>query len=353
MTLILNNEEITQVLTMDICMEVLEEAFQEQAAGRVINQLRYDVNMPLPSRSERQARYEFKTMVGVIPKLGVAALRMSSILYHRPVRDGLEKVEHLNIAPGNGTVGLVQLYSTETGELLSFMPDKVIDGMRVGGTFGLACKYLARKNACVLGLLGSGWQARFQLLAISHVRALKLVKVYSPNPVHCKKFAEDFKGKLGVEIVAVKNVEEVANGADILIAATNARSPIIHEEMISPGMYVAAVQNEISSDALRKADRIVVFSSKQSLVYEGGGDQYGRLVSNRSSLDYDKCPLLEQIIARTTQGRIRDDEITMFRSGSGMGVQFAAVAAKVYELAREQGLGHEIPTQWFTQTSLS
>ena len=350
MALILNNEEITQVLTMDSCLEVLEEAFREQAAGRVVNQMRYEVNMPLLDRPERKAKYEFKTMVGVIPKLGVAALRMSSTLNYRPIRDGQEGMEQIAIAPGDGTVGLVQLYSTQTGEPLAIMPDKVIDGMRVGATFGLACKYLAGREACVLGLLGSGWQARFQLLAVNIVRALKLVKVYSPNPVHREKFAKNFSAKLGVKIVAVNNSMEVANGADILIAATNARSPIIHAEMITPGMYVAAVQNEISEDALQKADRIVVFSSKRSLVYEGGEGQYGKLMSNPSSLADDKFPLLEQIIAGTTQGRIRDDDVTIFRSGSGMGVQFAAVAAKVYELARAQGLGREIPTDWFTQT---
>ena len=76
-------------------------------------------------------------------------------------------------------------------------------------------------------------------------------------------------------------------------------------------------------------------------------------MSNPSSLAYDKFPLLEQIIAGATQGRIRDDDVAIFRSGSGMGVQFAAVAARVYELARAQGLGHEIPTDWFTQTPLS
>jgi hypothetical protein len=74
------------------------------------------------------------------------------------------------------TVGLIQLYSTETGEPLAFMPDGVVQGMRVGGTYGLAVKYLARKNATTMGLLGSGHQARFQVASAQVARPLKHVK---------------------------------------------------------------------------------------------------------------------------------------------------------------------------------
>ncbi len=145
MTLVLSNEDVASVLTMDICMEALEDAYRELAEGRAVNQLRYDTNMALPERPERLARYEFKTMVGVLPKYGVAALRMSSTLNHRPIRYGVERAERLYLAPGGGTVGLIQLYSMETGEPLSFMPDGAVQGMRVGASFGLGVKYLARK----------------------------------------------------------------------------------------------------------------------------------------------------------------------------------------------------------------
>jgi ornithine cyclodeaminase/alanine dehydrogenase-like protein (mu-crystallin family) len=95
MTLVLSNDEVASILTMEACMEALEEGYQEQAEGRAVNQLRYDINMPLPERAERQARYEFKTMVGILPKAGVAALRMSSTLNHRPIRFGVERFESL------------------------------------------------------------------------------------------------------------------------------------------------------------------------------------------------------------------------------------------------------------------
>ena len=91
MALVLSNDDVAGVLTMEICMEALEDAYRELAAGRAVNQLRYDTNMPLAERPERKARYEFKTMVGILPKAGVAGLRMSSTLNHRPIRFGIER----------------------------------------------------------------------------------------------------------------------------------------------------------------------------------------------------------------------------------------------------------------------
>lgn len=349
MTLVLSNEDVASVLTMENCMEVLEEAYREEAEGRAVNQLRYDTNMPLPERPERTARYEFKTMVGIVPKLGVAALRMSSTLNHRPIRYGVERAERLYLAPGGGTVGLIQLYSTETGEPLAFMPDGVIQGMRVGASFGLAVKYLARKDASVVGLLGSGWQARFQVAAAQVARPLSLVKVYSPNQEHRERFAHEVGEQYRVHIRPVESIQEAARDVDILIAATNARAPIVTADLIRKGMHVAAVQNEISDEALAKADILVSHTEKNYQIYNGGRGQYGELETHGSGkLQYGKMPLLDDVIVGRV-GRRRDEEITMFR-GHGLGLQFAAVGAKAYELAKKRGLGHEIPTEWFTQT---
>jgi alanine dehydrogenase len=338
MPLILTNDDVASVLSMKDCMEALEDGYREEAAGRAVNQLRYDTNMPLSDRAEREPRYEFKTMVGILPRRGVAALRMSSTLNHRPVRFGVERAERLYLAPGNTTVGLVQLYSTETGEPLAFMPDGVIQGMRVGGTYGLAVKYLARANAKTLGLLGSGWQARFQVAAALVARKISLVKVYSPNQEHREEFAREMEEEHGISVRAVASASEAASGVDVLIAATNARAPLITGEFVQKGMHVMAVQNELSDQAYAKADLIVAHSSKRYVMYEGGKGQYGEIVPHRPTLvEQETLPLLEQVIAGKVKGRTRDDEVTLYQSGSGMGIQFAAVGARVYELAKARG----------------
>jgi ornithine cyclodeaminase/alanine dehydrogenase-like protein (mu-crystallin family) len=349
--LVLSNDDVQSVLTMEACMEALEDGYREEAEARAVNQLRYDINMPLPGRMERRAYYEFKTMVGILPKRGVAALRMSSTIQVRPMRGGTERIETLFAGPGGTTVGLVQLYSTETGEPLAFMPDGVIQGMRVGGTYGLATKYLARKAASTMGLLGSGWQARFQVAAASVARKLRLVKVYSPNKEHREEFAREVSKEYGVNIQPVDTASEAASKVDILVAATNATIPVVTGEFVRGGMHVMAVQNELSDQAIGKADLMVAHSSKRYRMYLGGKGQYGEPITHmHTSIEQEGLPLLEDIIAGKIRGRASEDEVTMFRSGSGMGIQFAAVGATVYELAKERGLGHQVPTEWFTQT---
>jgi alanine dehydrogenase len=353
MTLILNNEEVAAAVSMRDCIEALEDGFREQAEGRAINQIRYDINVPLKQRPERNARYEFKTMVGILPKVGVAALRMSSTLNHRPLVNGVERSERLFLAGGDRTVGLVQLYSVGTGEPLAFMPDGIIQAMRVGGTYGLAIKYLARSNATRTGLLGSGWQAKFQVAASVEARRLRVVKVYSPNAAHRERFAREMSELHRLSVCPVSSAEEAASDVDILISATNSRVPTIMEDMVQPGMHIAAIKSQEWTDAtLAKGDVIVAVSANEYLTYFAGEGQYGRQIpASESNFTINReVPLLEDISAGKAEGRTRSDQITMLRNGSGIGIQFASVAAKAYEHARKLGLGREVPTDWFTQS---
>jgi len=353
MTLILNNDEVAAAVSMRDSMEALEEGFREQAHGRAINQIRYDINVPLKERPERNARYEFKTMVGVIPKFGVAALRMSSTLNHRPMVDGIERSERLFAAGGNHTVGLVQLYSVGTGEPLAFMPDGIIQAMRVGATYGLAIKYLARSDATRMGLLGSGWQATFQVAAAAAARQLSLIKVYSPNADHRVQFARSMSERHALNVAAVSSAQEAARDVDILISATNSREPTIIENMVRKGMHIATIKSQEWTDTtLGKGDLVVAVSANEYLTYWAGDGQYGRQVSASESTftSTREVPLLEDIIAGKIPGRTHSDQITMLRNGSGIGIQFACVAAKAYERALQLKLGREIPTDWFTQT---
>jgi len=350
MTLILNNEEVKRVLTMDACLEILEDAYREQAAGRAMNQLRYDTEMPLPEM-RNDGRYEFKTMVGILPKYGISALRMSSSIVHHPVIAGQKRVEKLPAAPGGRWVGLVQIYSTINGEPLAFMPDGYLQGCRVAASSAIAAKYLARDDASVLGIFGSGWQARGQVEAMARVRRLKKVKVYSPTAENREKFAAEMAPVVEVEIEPVERPEEVIKGADIIACATNAREPVLHARWVEEGMHVTDVKSiEIDRAILERADRIVIH---QRLAYEtriGGAGQYGELeASSWRSEDFEGYPLLEEMVAGKVTGREQRDEITYFWNNAGLGLQFAAVGYVIHKRAKEQGIGREIPTEWLTQ----
>ena len=350
MTLILNNNDVRRVLTMKACIDILEDAYREQAEGRAMNQLRHDTEMPVPSMPN-DGRYEFKTMVGILPKYGVSALRMSSSLVHHPTAHGLKRVEKLPAAPGGRWVGMVQLFSTETGEPLAIMPDGYLQRTRVAASSGIAAKYLAREDASVLGLYGSGWQARGQVEAMACVRRLKKVVVYSPTEANRLAFAEEMEPVIRTPIEPVDNPEDVVKEADIVACATNAREIVLPATSVRKGMHITDVKRiEIERSTLEQVDRTVIH---QRLAYEthiGGSGQYGFLEeSDWRDVDFDRYPLLEDVIAGKALGRQTAEEITYFWNNAGLGLQFAAVGYVIFKGAKERGLGREIPTDWFTQ----
>jgi len=247
--------------------------------------------------------------------------------------------------------------------------------MRVGATNGLAARYLARKDARAYGLLGAGWQAGAQLMAMAAVRDLEEVRVYSPNPESRRAFAQEYSEKLGLPVRAVGSPEEAATGVDILGSATNTISPVIRPEWLKPGLFVTCVKrSEMGEEALARCHRVVVHS-RQGAPYNyivGLGDSpvhshdpvrlLARLRSGEHLRPEDvqreagsigslgNEPELSDLVGGKVAGRTDDAETTAFVNNVGLGIQFAAVGALVYRRARELGVGCEIPTEWLTQT---
>ena len=135
-------------------------------------------------------------------------------------------------APNNRWVGLVLLFSTNTGEPLAIMPDGVVQRTRVGATNGLGIKYMARKNAETIGILGSGWQAGTQLMAACAVREIKAIKVFSPNEKNRVNFAQEMSDVLDCEVAPVSNVEAVVSDVDIVMCSSNSIDAIFFEKWV-------------------------------------------------------------------------------------------------------------------------
>src|SRR5215813_8690362 len=178
MTLILSNDDVEKLLTMRECIEVMEEAYVELAEGRGVSRTRSDCFTPT---ARADAIYSLKSMDGVIPKLGVGAVRINSDIVTWPKRGNNMRREKVPAAPNGRYVGLVLLFSVDNGEPLAILPDGVLQRMRVGAANGLGIKHLARQEATRVGILGSGWQAGAQLLAACAVRTVTSVRCFSPN----------------------------------------------------------------------------------------------------------------------------------------------------------------------------
>src|SRR6266851_8740924 len=218
MTLILSNQDVEKLLTMRECIEVLEEVYVELSEGRGVNRRRSDCLVP-STRSD--ALYSLKSMDGVIPKLGIGAVRIDSDIVTWPTQGNNMRRVKVPAAPNGRYVGLVLLFSSETGEPLAILPDGVMQRIRVGATNGLGVKYLARQDATSVAILGSGWQAGAQLMAVCAVRKIETIRCFSPNPDHCAAFATTMSTMLGIEIVTVSQPEDAIASADIVMCATN------------------------------------------------------------------------------------------------------------------------------------
>ena len=353
MTLILSNDDVEKVLTMRDCLDVLEDAYRELAEGRGVSRRRSDSFAPT---SRPDALYSLKSMDGIVPKLGVGAVRINSDIVTWPSEGGNERRVKVPAAPNNRYVGLVLLFSTGNGEPLAIFPDGVTQRFRVGAANGLGAKYLARKDARTVGILGSGWQAGAQLMAVCAVRDIKTIRCFSPNKVNREAFAREWSAKLDVEVTPVATMEEAIKEADIAMCATNTIDNIFFARWIEPGMHISSIKRpEVEVAAIKRADIVVVHSHDGSPMHLfTKGVTIPEKVENKGwmlaeGIDFKNLPTLPQLIAGHAPARTSPGQVTCFLNNIGLGYQFAAVGSLIYHKARDLGLGHDLPTDWFTE----
>ena len=353
MTLILSNKDVEQLLTMPDCIEALEQSYVELAEGRGLSRRRSDCLVPT---TREDAHYSLKSMDGVIPKLGIGAVRINSDIITNPTIGNQVRRVKVPAAPNNRYVGLVLLFSTENGEPLAILPDGIMQRFRVGAASGLGVKYLARGNASSVGIIGSGGQAQTQLLAACAVRDIKVIRCFSPNRDRREAFCTYMTGVLGIEVMPVDQPEAAVQGADIALCATSSEDAIFPTSWLETGMHVGSIRKpEIEMEAVRQAGRVVIHTRDLDPITEISVDLAGapnvgeRRGLKPGEIDITTFPTLAEVIAGKASGRQSDREVTIFMNNLGLGYQFAAAGSVVLRKAREQGVGHELPTDWFTE----
>ncbi len=233
-------------------------------------------------------------------------------------------------------------------------------------------------------MLGSGGQAKSHLEAFATVRPIERCNVFSPTKANRERYAGEMSEKLGMEVVAVGSVEEAVDGADIISCNTNSMKPILFAEMVKPGVHITVVSGEWDRAVPRMVD--VVPSSAESHLFHGAppdfslgrggaaavyaaasdndlehlveisGNRYGEVPAREGggggTPRKTRSVPLADLIQGTAQGRLSDDEISSSSGvggGGTAGMSFVVVGRLVYELARERGLGTEMPTDLFLQ----
>ncbi len=352
--LILSNEEIERLLTMRECIDILREMNADLAQDQTLTMPRVDNIAPC---SQADGYYAFKYMGGVWPRHSIVALRLNSdIITHPKIGNSTRRVK---VPRANGRyVGLVELFSTETGELLAMYPDGVAQRMRVGATSGLGIDYLARKDARRAGIIGSGWQAGAQLMALLAVRPIEDVKVYSTRKENRDAFVEEARQSTGVRIRAVESAEECARDVDILLAATSSMSPVIRPEWLRPGMHISTIKSqEVDQAVLDRCDRVAAHNKIELYQIDNilpGTPNYPAQAEtgwwNQPGNRWAEYASLADFVVGRAPGRIDAQEITGFLNNTGLGLQFAALGVVLLEKAKQLGVGTQLPAEWFSET---
>jgi len=352
MTLLLSNEDMAHLLNAESCVAVLEEAYRELGQGMAVNRPKSYVVVPHEAEGDVDVSYSYCTMEGTARSLGVMAIRMKSDVNRFFEAYGTRRAEKWAGRPGL-FCGLVMLFSTQTGELLAILNDGLIQQLRVGATSGVAARYLAREDASVLGMIGSGTQARSHARAFMAVRPLKQIKVYSPNPEHRRAYAEEVARVLEVDVVPVESAQAAMQGADIVSPCTSALEPVAEAEWLGPGAHVGGAGGGIRG-IFQYADVVVKHHVLDTPHYFAGTDEEAQRApkaprSRGERAELENAPTLAEVVLGQMPARTSPTQITYFANNEGNGLQFAACGALAYRRARERGIGRELPTEWFLQ----
>ena len=229
--LIINNQDQEKLLSMPDCIEALESGYRQLASGDAVYRPRIDV---YANTSHPEGRfYRWGSMEGALANPPVFAIRTKSDLLYWVDRGDVHTEEKFCVRPGL-FCGLIQLYSTANGEPLAILNDGFVQHARVAGTACLAAKYLARKEASTLGILGSGGMARSHALGFCAIRPIRKIRIYSPTRENREKFAQEIAAKVNIEVEACESPERVVETADILAACTDSVLPVIKKQHLRP-----------------------------------------------------------------------------------------------------------------------
>jgi len=316
MALLVREAEVAALLDMPAAIQAVEEALREHGLSQASNQPRRRVFVPGGA---------LHVMAAALPGRGVMGVKA-----YTTVRGRARFV--------------VLLFSATGGELLAVLEADELGRLRTGAATGVATKYLARADAHVVGMFGTGYQARTQAQAVCAVRAVRELRVYGRDAERWRRCCQELAPLLSCDVRAVDSPEQVVRGADILITITAAKEPLFDGRLLEPGQHVNAVgsnqlqKREVDDEAIRRASRIVVDQIEDAKIESG--DLIGPV--ERGVVRWEQMSDLGRVVAGRTPGRERPDEITLFKS-NGLALEDVAAACTVLERARAQGMGTEIP----------
>jgi len=322
MVLILGRRDLEELLTMEEVLEALEIGFRELKEGRCVVPVRFHLEV-------KEYEGQFLFMPAYLSGLKGCGTKAVSVFPQ-------------NTSQGKPTIFASYILNDPTsGELLALMEASLLTGIRTGGASALATRYLARENARVLGVIGTGFQAEFQVKAIRAVRPIQEVWAYDVDLDKLESFSRFLAPTLPVHQAVDSG--EVVRRSDILVTATTSKTPVFSGRDLRPGTHINAIgaflptMREVDEETIRRAS--IVVDTFEGCLAEAGDllipIHEGKL--KREAIHGD----LGDLVTGRKKGRKSSEEVTLFKS-VGFAMEDLVVAQKVYQKAIREGKGQRI-----------
>ena len=314
--LFLTEDDVTRLLDMRAALDAMEQAFRALADGIAENVPRQRATAPGFLLHNMHAAAEYLSVAGA----KVYSTTKAGARFH------------------------LLLYSTVTGELRAVIEADQLGRLRTGAVSGVATDLMARPDAHSVGLFGTGRQARTQLDAVTKVRPINRVEVYSRNAERCAAFAQEMSESLGIEVSPALRSDLAAIEKDIVITATSAKGPVFDGRQLSEGTHL----NVVGSNFLRKAEIDVETVRRAEIIVcddiaacrNEAGDFVAAIEAGMT--DWPLMQNLADVVAGRATGRGKAEDITLFKS-VGLAIEDVALGEEVLRRAIEFGFGQELP----------
>lgn len=318
--LLLSKNDVMKVLDMRDCMDVVEKAFGELAAGTAVLPLRINITPP-----DGLALY----MPAYLKQMGALACKVVTVYKNNPSKHDMPT-----------TIGKVLLQDPETGAVICVMDGGYLTAVRTGAASGVATAHLARNDeGQVAGIFGAGVQAKMQLWGVAVARKLSKAYVYDNIDEAALQFAKEMGEKLALDVIKVDSPDKILD-ADIICTATSAATPIFDGRMVKKGTHINSIGShtpnarELDAEIIKRSRLIA--DSREACLKEAGDIMIpikdGIISENHIQAE------LGEIVNGSQAGRTSPDEITLFKS-NGLAIQDTATAKLVYDKACAAGIG--------------
>lgn len=322
--MVLSEKQVETLIDIDELISSLEKAHVQYSSGKAVMPVRLVV--PLP-----QIQGRITSMPGFLNEDKSLGMKVVTYFQENPKRN-LPAI-----------LATIMLFSVETGKMIAVMDGSYVTAIRTACASAMATKALANAETPVLGILGAGVQARAHIQALTHVRKIQRIKIYSPSGTSATRIKQDLEPIVKIAIDVAGSAEEAVRSADLLVTSSTAKEPIVKNHWLKAGVHINAVgshrPDDREIDAATVARAKIVVDSREAIMAECGDIL---LAIKEKAIDENHVyGEIGEILAGVKAGRSSAGEVTLYKS-VGIAIQDVATANLVYRKALQRTVGSHV-----------